>query len=640
MDETKFSKYKVQVSLREQIEPDEIFFDGSKIKEFEAGELEVGKFETPISSAAFRFFAVVQFGALIFIGAVTGFMIVSSGHDHVAQANKNTERVFPIFAPRGLIFSSDGEILAQNELYFDLLVNSAEIPPADALVREISNDISSSLNLNSLAIYENLRQAVQKRFAEYVLLKGMSKEELDKIEGIIAGKSFFEIREVYRRNYPDGQAFAHILGYTGEVPPGELSNRDYFPGERIGKAGIEAFYDEVLSGKSGILIKKTNSRGEIFGQDIEREARAGEDMRISVNAKLQKKIYEILNQHVRALKISSAAAVLLDPRSGEVLALVSLPGFNANLFEGGITDNKLADILSDEKKPLFNRAVAGEYPSGSTIKPLIAAAALEEKLISADFLVYSGGAISVPSAYNSAITYEFKDWKAHGWTDLRKAIADSVNVYFYTIGGGYNNQQGLGIKKISEYLLRFGWGDILGIDIIGEKGGLIPSPKWKKETKGENWYIGDTYLTSIGQGDILVTPLQIAAATAVFANGGTLFTPHFAAKQNNAPKITRRNFVSSENIDIIREGMRRAVTSGSSRFLSDLPYTVAGKTGTAQTARARNHAWFTGFAPYENPEVAITVLLEEGESSNYAVRAAKDILDAYFEIFYPQDSSS
>jgi len=640
VDDTKLLKYKIKLALREQIEPEEIFFDQTKLKEFEKeNEPAAGKFETPISPLVFRLFSALQIASLAAVGAATSFMIFFKGEDYTAQAQANTLRVFPVFAPRGTIFSADGEILAQNEGYFDLLINFAQLLPDETYLAEIAHNLGAVLQMNEQAILEKLHEAARKRFSEYVLHKGISKNDLHKLENIV-NNPLFEIKQVYRRKYAGGEAFSHVIGYTGEASSVELKDTDFFPGERVGKAGIEAFYDDVLRGEKGILIKKVNSQGEVFSQDVRREATSGGDVNITLYARLQREVDEALRRHVKLLKITSAIAIILDPKSGAILSLVSLPSFDANLFEGGIKSAQISDLLNNPTKPLFNRAIAGEYPSGSTIKPIIAAAALEEELITPDFLVYSGGAISVPSVYNSEVVYEFKDWKAHGWSDLYKAISDSVNIYFYTIGGGYRNQEGLGIKKIEDYLRKFGWGDILGVDIPGERSGLIPSPKWKKETKGENWYIGDTYLAAIGQGDILATPLQVAAATAVFANGGTLFAPHFVENQNNAGKIIRRNFVSDKNIDVVRKGMHRAITSGSGRFLLDSPYTVAGKTGTAQTARARNHAWFTGFAPYEDPEVVITVFLEEGDSSNYAVRAAKDILDVYFKIFYPQDVNS
>lgn len=638
--EKKFRNYRINFTKREQIEPEEIFFDNSKIKEFEGGEVDAGKFERPIVHYTFTIFGMLQIAVLFFVGSLTAFIILNRGADYIAQAKYNSSRTTPIFPARGIIYSSDNRILAQNDIYFDVIVNVSQLDLSDFELRDLSSDIGTALSVEEEVIYRKFLEMKEQRFSEAPLFKGISREELKKLEQYIISAPFFEIRQINRRNYPFGSIFAHIVGYTGEASSIELSSRRSVFGQRVGKAGIEAFYDADLRGETGFFIRKVNAIGHIFSQELQQAPQAGKDIVLNVNAELQQKVTEILSAHAKNLQVDIAVAILLDPQNGRIISLVGIPSFDTNIFEQGVEQDIFENLISDRRKPLFNRAISGEYPSGSIIKPIIAAAALEEKLVTPDFLVYSGGAIHVPSVYDKDVIYEFKDWKQHGWTDMRKAIADSVNIYFYTIGGGYDKQEGLGIRKIEKYLREFGWGEILGVDLPSEKNGFIPSPKWKKEQKGENWYIGDTYLASIGQGDILVTPLQVAAATAVFANKGKLFTPRIVSNINGVaiePKILNQDFISKDHLDVVREGMRRAVTSGSSQFLRDLPYMVAGKTGTAQTGRGRNHAWFTGFAPFEDPAIVITVLLDEGKNSNYAVRAAKDILEAYFKI-YPQNS--
>jgi penicillin-binding protein 2 len=286
--------------------------------------------------------------------------------------------------------------------------------------------------------------------------------------------------------------------------------------------------------------------------------------------------------------------------------------------------------LENPDQPLFNRAISGEYPSGSTIKPVVAAAALQEGLITAGTSFVSSGGIRINEWF-------FPDWKAggHGITDVRKAIAQSVNTFFYIIGGGYGDFTGLGPKKLKEYMEKFGLNNKTGIDLPGERVGFVPDPEWKWATKNEQWYIGDTYHVSIGQGDLLVTPLQVANYIAAVANGGTLYRPHLAKKivdpavqkdSDILPEVLDSNFVDPKNIQIVREGMRQTVVSGSARSLSNLPIAVAGKTGTAQWGTDKaNHAWFTSFAPYENPEISVTILIEEGiEGSTVAVPIARD----------------
>lgn len=628
-----FKKFRVPISSRDAIEPEEIFFDSSKLKEFEGAFDDQSKLEKPISRIVFNIFEWFQVGVLVFLGVFTAFIVISKNEYYKAEALENSSRVLPIFAKRGLIYSSTGEILADNEIYFDVFIRSANINKSDEELFLISETFSRNLDTDKNFAYEKFVRAKVNKFYELLLFKSLSELDIEKIKEDIIALPFIEIRQTFRRNYTEGEHFSHIVGYTGEVSSFDVSIGNHYRGDRIGKTGIEAFYDSILRGKSGTMIKKVNSRGKAFSQEVLGEPSEGKSLTLNINSDVQRKTFDIVKSRIKKLGIKSGAAIILDPRNGGVIALVSFPSFDANLFEEGIGQLDFERLVSDSAKPLFNRAIGGEYPSGSTIKPIIAAAALEEEVVTQDFLILSTGALRIPSIYDRNVMYEFKDWKAHGWTDMRKALSDSVNVYFYTIGGGHNNVQGLGIARIEEYLNKFGWGSALGVDLQGEAGGLIPTPRWKKEIKKENWYIGDTYLTSIGQGDILATPLQIAASTMVFANSGTLYMPQIVSEirgEKVKPLALNKNFISPDNIKVVREGMRRAVESGSSKPLSTLSVAAAGKTGTAETSREKYHAWFTGFAPYENPEIVITVLLEEAGSSGFAVETAKEILEAYF----------
>lgn len=629
-------KFRIPLASRSAIEPEEIFFDSSKLKQFEEEEIDAGKLEREISRKVFSNFQILAIAGFFLAVFTTAFFMIARSGYYGSEAEDNSSRALPFFAERGLIFSSDGKILADNELSFDFIVKGPELRREYA-VREtlsaISEELGTIFGRDGKNIYHRFLIAWEGNFAEVVLEKDVDMEEIVRMEDFFDRYSFLEIRESYQRRYGQDRTFSHIIGYTGE----ETEGRAGPPAGRVGRMGLEAFYDEILRGDAGVFVKKIDAKGEISKETLRASAHRGKDITLSIDAEFQGKISEILTRHMRALNIDAASVVVLDPRNGNVRSLVSLPVFDANDFENGIEEGKFAKLLANPVKPLFNRAIGGEYPSGSTIKPILAAAALEERLVSPEFLVYSNGSISVPSIYDSSISYVFKDWKIHGWTDMRKAIADSVNVYFYTIGGGYKDQSGLGIQKFEEYTKKFGWGGVLGIDLPGEADGNIPTPKWKREVKDENWYIGDMYMASIGQGDVLVTPLQVAAATMVFANYGTLFVPVVVTKIQNEvvlPKVLRTNFVSKENLQVVREGMRRAVTDGSARALSDMAVAVAGKTGTAEAGRAGNHAWFTGFAPYEKPEIVVSVLLEGGEKSDYAVRVARDILKEYFN--YPQ----
>jgi penicillin-binding protein 2 len=306
----------------------------------------------------------------------------------------------------------------------------------------------------------------------------------------------------------------------------------------------------------------------------------------------------------------------------------------------------LENLLKDEEEPLFNRAITGKYATGSTIKPLIAAAALEEGIIQDSKSLNCKGKITIPHRYDPEISYDYKDWSTHGWTDIRKAIAESCNVFFFTIGGGYERQQGLGPTRIKEYLELFNWGNETGIDIPNENKGFIPSPEWKKQVKQEGWWDGDTYNLSIGQGDIMITPLQVAVSFAAIANKGTLYKPKAVKEildseknliEKVEPEIIRQGFINPENLAVVRQGMRKAVTGinapqASSVLLNSLPVSSAAKTGTAQTGLPNHyHNWITVFAPYDDPKIVLTIMIENVYQAQVAaLPTAKEILNWYF----------
>ena len=312
--------------------------------------------------------------------------------------------------------------------------------------------------------------------------------------------------------------------------------------------------------------------------------------------------------------------------------------YDNNAFEGGIGKEEYSKLINDVNKPLFNRPIAAEYPPGSTFKPMMAAAALQENIISPTRQITDAGVI-----YSGA--WSFKDWKVHGQVDVIKAIAQSCNVYFYTVGGGYGDIEGLGNARIKKYANLFGMGQLTGIDLPGEKAGLIPDEAWKRAIKDEPWYIGDTYHMSIGQGDVLTTPLQIANYTAAVANGGTLYKPQVVDKivdsggnvvRDIDKEILAQNFIDPKNMEWVQKGMLENVLTGSGRALSTLPVQAAGKTGTAQFAVSGSktlatHAWYTVYAPYENPEIVMAIMLESGgEGHDASVPIAKDVLGWYF----------
>ncbi len=582
-------------------------------------------------------FSVCLFIFLLIISRLFWLQIIKGNeYNLIAKGNRIRQRIIP--AERGIIYDRFGTPLVSNianyNLYFipaDLPVNKTYVVKQLAKIlekpQEEINTILTSVNSNS---YQPVLVTNNLRHEQLIALKTIE----NKLPGI-------ELNVEPQRKYIESSGLAHLLGYVGKINQEELkdkSNKHYRFNDYIGKNGIELFYEDYLKGKDGIQEVEVNASGKTQKILNKINPQIGQDIILSIDLDLQKKITQVLSQ---ALKKNStahgASAIALDPNSGEVLAMVSLPDYDNNYFSAGILSSAYNNYLKDKNKPLFNRSIAGNYPPGSTFKPLMALAALEEGIITKNKTFLSTGGLRIGKWF-------FPDWKygGHGRTNVIKAIAESVNTFFYYIGGGYSNFTGLGVDKIVSYAKKLYLSRKLGIDLPGEATGFLPTREWKEKVKGEPWYIGDTYHLSIGQGDILVTPLQVASYTAAIANGGILYRPHLlkiiidsnSSKDYITPNyILAKNIASKDNIDIVRQGLRSAVLKGSARSLQYLPVASAGKTGTAQVGGQNNfHAWFTGFAPYKSPKIVLTILVENGgEGSSVSVPVFKEIIDWYFK---------
>ena len=430
-------------------------------------------------------------------------------------------------------------------------------------------------------------------------------------------------------------SLSHIIGYLGKISENELSNNSsagYLSSDSIGKTGLEKQYESVLRGTYGKKKIEVNALGREQTVLAEEAPTPGDHLILTINLEAQEKMEKLMTASMAKNKWGRAAGIAMNPNTGEVLAMVSLPAYDNNDFSGGISKDKYQKYITDQNQPLYNRAIAGTYPSGSIVKPLIAAAALQEGIITRNTTFLSTGGLAIDKWF-------FDDWKAggHGLTNVTKAIAWSVNTFFYYIGGGYKTFTGLGVEKITDYLRQFNLASATGIDLPGESAGFLPSKEWKQQTKNEIWYVGDTYNLSIGQGDLLVTPLQAAVWTSAVANGGKVVRPHVVSAVVNPvtktadkveTQIINQGIVSEANMDISRQGMRQCVIAGSCELLRALPFAAAGKTGTAQwNSNKENHAWFTSFAPYNNPQIVVVILVEEGkEGSTAAQPIARDFL--------------
>lgn len=609
---------------------------GTPLKEFLG--ISVGPWRLKLFGCFVAFGIMLILGRLIYIQSVQG--------EYYRQlAENNRLRSKPILAERGIVYDRNFTPLVTNIPIFTLLLVPQDLPKEPTKLEEVLQKISL---LSSLPIEELKGKITDTQTASFRSIS--LRENLDYQTAMIltiksADLPGITIDRGYNRLYLYTDSFvvsstpikkslpslAHVLGYMGKMNKDEMIlNKDYLSTDYIGKTGLEKSYEDVLRGKYGLKRMEVDALGKEKNTVTEAPPEVGKSLILSLDINYQQKLEETLKKNLRVAGKKRASAIVLNALNGEILALVNLPSFDNNLFAHGISSTNYQKLLADPDAPLFSRAWSGNYPSGSVIKPIISAAALAEGIITRNASFLSTGGLQVESWF-------FPDWKAggHGTTNVVKALAESVNTFFYIIGGGYEKTRGLGLDKISIYLKKFGLGNTLGFDLPNESAGFIPTREWKEDTKQEPWYIGDTYNVSIGQGDLLVTPLQVAAYTAAVANGGTLYRPHLVSAavdpvnktQYNMPNQTlAKNIIDDAYLAIVREGMRSAVTVGSARSLRNLPIEVAAKTGTAQwSKKAPTHAWFTSFAPYRSPKIVVTVMVEEGgEGSVVAAPIAKE----------------
>lgn len=632
---------------KKYLDPDEIFADAINLPSFSENTPE-GQMEKPLTPVPFFLFGIVIAGGLLILAAFLFRAQILRGQNYLARADDNKFYEIPLRPPRGVIYDNQGVILASNEAVFSAYLQGNKLPDTDekrriilsALAKIIKRVIISDEILRELA---GTRTAlVASDLSREIVLEILTRQ--DEFPGVF-------VQEEFSRRYPFSESVSHVLGYVGRVTREELSqNKKFAFTDVVGRDGIEAQYDADMQGSPGRKLIEVNAKGIFERERLIDQPKTGINIELALDAELQKAAFEIFSRMAANAGAKAGAVVALDPRDGAVRALFSYPSFDNNVFTAVPDNVKIKSILSDSRFPLLNRAISSTYPSGSTIKPIIASAALEEKVIDEKRKIFDEGFISIPNPYFPGQATIFRGVKPLGWVDLRHAIARSSNIYFYTVGGGYKDIGGLGITRIKKYTNLFGLGVKLGIDLPGEVAGFIPGPEWKKQNVKTDplWRLGDTYNTSIGQGYVNVTPLQLTAAIAAIANGGMLWKPRVLASflderkevmRKTEPEIIRKDLVHSETLRIVREGMRLSVTDGLAVFLNDLPMTSAAKSGTAEIGeKNKTHAWFTVFAPYENPEIVLTIFVEKGGGgSTVAMPIAKEILRWYAENRYQRD---
>ncbi|MFZ1626346.1 MAG: penicillin-binding protein 2 [Candidatus Moraniibacteriota bacterium] len=539
-------------------------------------------------------------------------------------ARNNSLRSILLAAPRGIISDRFGVPLVKNAPSLDGIVIPAQLPENESERQRILDTVARIFHPDTSAWREVLESRVFRPNEAIMVRQDLSQEDAIIYYSQANALPGIGIQKSARREYINGSIFSSVIGYEGKIRKEELEEYpEYLLTDSIGKQGVEKTYESELRGTHGREVVEVDSLGRVKKELGIVPPKPGQDIMLTIDKALTEKLYTTMNDWFMAHDLKAGAAIAIDPRSGAIRALVSYPSYDNNLFSGGIQTGEYATLIENPTKPLFNRAIAGEYPPGSTIKPVIASAALAERIVSPETMIESRGGISVGKFF-------FGDWKTHGFTDLRRAIAVSSDVYFYTLGGGYGGIAGLGMDRMKRYEERFGYGTKTGIDLPGEADGFLPDPDWKQAKIGERWYIGDDYHAAIGQGFVTATPLQIVNSIAAIANGGTLYVPHV---RENATLLSRSVSVAPDILRVVREGMRETVTEGTAQSLQTLSVPVAGKTGTAQYgSEDKTHGWFVSFAPYENPELAVIVLVEgqSKDSTYHAVPITKSVYEWYF----------
>lgn len=420
-----------------------------------------------------------------------------------------------------------------------------------------------------------------------------------------------------RRKYTDKEGVGNLLGFIKY--PAKDKAGFYYEEEYLPKDGLELYLNEMLAGKNGLEFVETSVDGKVVSQSVVQSPKIGSNAVLSIDSRIQEKFYQSINELAHRVGFQGGAGIIMDIHSGEVLSMVSYPEYDPEIMTEGLDSEMIQGYFNNPNNPFLNRVTSGLYTPGSIIKPFVALAALEEKVITPEKEIVSTGKLVIPNPYNPENPTIFKDWKAHGAVDMRRALAVSSDVYFYQIGGGFESQKGLGVERIKSYLENFGFTKKTGFDDANEATGIIPNPEWKAKTfDGEIWRVGDTYNTSIGQYGMQITPIQAAVATASLANGGYLVTPSILFTSTSTVLNGKKIKGASENFEIVKEGMRQAVTEGTAAGLNIGAVAMAGKTGTAELGARKQfvNSWVIGFFPYENPKYAFATVMERGPVTN------------------------
>ncbi len=569
--------------------------------------------------------AVFQYATVaVFLFLISGFweLQVQNEDMYSEQAERNRIKSVPILAPRGKIVDRDGRVVVDNHPSYSLLLSR------ESLREDHLRPIADGLRIEYGELQERLKKFRSRpRYEPIIIKEDLSSGELAFVE---AHRDMFpemELIEEQKRQYPQEGFAAHVIGYVGEVSETELNTTEFVrfdPGDVIGKTGIEREYNEVLMGVDGgrqVVVDNRGMQRDIFAM---KEAVPGNNLQLTIDLDVQA-VAEL------AMEGKRGAVVALDPRTGEILAMVSRPTFDPNKFAGRIRSQDWKEITENPDRPMLNRAIQAQLPPGSTFKPIMALAGLETGTVDETATVSCSGGASFYGRY-------FKCWRkgGHGRVDLHKAIVNSCDVYFYTLGNR------MGIDNIAKYAHLVGLGHKTGVDLPAEAEGTVPSSEWKLRTTREKWYAGETISVAIGQGALTVTPIQLAYAIGGIATGGVWMRPHLVKEAKNMQPARRADIKLEDAADVVN-GMWGVVNESGTGAASRIPgIDLCGKTGTAQLASnqvlkgtkigqsMKDNAWFVGFAP-KQPEIVVVALWEGGEHGNYAGSIVRDVVKAYFD---------
>ncbi len=575
----------------------------------------------------------------IFVALVTrlGYLQVVQGNYYGRLADGNRIKLIPIMAPRGTFYDRNGVPLVSNRPGFTVTI----VPMSGPIPDEVINKLAGILDMNPAEIRAKVAAQQKGAFEPIHVKTDIGPDVVTKIEerrnelpGVV-----IDIQPV--RNYIHNELAAHVFGYVSEISDTELEKtkaEGYKPGDIVGKFGLEKVYDKEIRGVAGGSQVEVDVNGRAVQVLGKKEAIPGNNLVLTIDYRIQKTAEEAIDEHLKFLQTKlgnvnakSMAAVVMNPKTGEILAMVSRPAFNPNLFNGGISSKDWKIINENPFHPMDNKAISGEYPPGSTFKIITGTAALELGKVTPEEKIFDSGRHWIIPKGNA-------QGEALGWISFQEALSKSDNVYFYEMGNR------LGIDNLEKYARMFGLGDFTGINLPGESDGLVANRRYKERVYKEDWYLSETFDAAIGQGFQLVTPLQMAVVMSTVANGGYRYRPYLVSKittQNGdtikafGPEVKGRVQISEKTLALIRAGLKDVASpEGTAGYVfTGFPISIAGKTGTAENPHGDDHGWFVAYAPYEDPRVVISVVVEQGGfGSDAAAPIARKILEAAFNL--------